>query len=59
VYHLAEEIYALAGVFLDSAVADLNRILYTIAKTEMPGENKLNRAEVQDGGGEILLSRIL
>ena len=46
---------ALARVFLDGTVRNLNRILHAKTKPEVPGHHKPNAPEIQDRRGEISL----
>ena len=56
--HLAEQVHALIGVFLQRFIADLYGVLHTIAKSKMTGDVKLNGTEVQNGRGKILFAQV-
>lgn len=56
--HLAKEEYTLVRIFFEGTVADLNRVLDTVTKTKMAGEIKLNRAEVEQRGREVLFAQV-
>jgi len=58
-YHLAQEEYAFIWIFFQRAIANFNGIFYSVAKTKVPGYEKLNRAKVQLDRAEILLARVL
>jgi len=47
VNHLAEQVNSLIRIFFNGFIADFNRILYTVAKAEMPRQVKLNRSEIK------------
>ena len=57
--HLAQQEDPFAGVLLDGLVADLDGVLHAVAEAEVPGEHEPHCTQVQQGGREVLLLRIL
>src|SRR6185295_15049546 len=57
--HLAKEIDIFSDALFQRFITDLDSIFYTIAKTEMPGQNKLDRTKVEHGRGKILFAQVL
>jgi hypothetical protein len=57
--HLAKKKKPLAGVFANSFVGALNRILYAITKSKVPRENERDIAKRKFGWRKVLLARIV
>ncbi len=56
--HLAKEVNIFSNALLQRLIADLNGIFYSVAKAEMPGQNKLDGAKVKHRRRKILLAQI-
>jgi len=59
VYHLAEQKNTFARIFSYCSVANLNGILYAIAESEVPCDDKLYLAEIQNGGIKVFFPDIV
>lgn len=56
--HLAQEEDPFIRIFFQCPITYFYRVFHAIAKTEMAGEVKFHRAEVQFGGSKVLFARI-
>jgi hypothetical protein len=56
--HLTEQKNTPTRIFVECAVADLNGVFYSVAKSKVAGEIKCYGAEIETAGAEILLSGI-
>jgi len=56
---LAEQKNTFARIFSYCSVADLNCILYAIAESEVPGDDKLYLAEIQNRGIKVFFPDIV
>jgi len=59
VNHLTKQINTFSRIFPYCPVADLNGILYSIAESEVPGDDKLYLAKIQNGGIKVFFPDIV
>jgi len=59
VYHLAKQENAFARIFSYCPVTDLNGIFYAIAESEVPCDDKLYLAKIQNGGIKVFFPDIV